>query len=64
MLVLNCRLLAFAEGVPSSLQLSDTGVYEPQIRARLGTTAEGVPLVVKSLDGSPRNTLQCIVVRA
>jgi len=35
-----------------SLKLSDTGVYEPQIRARLGTTAHFCKVVVlKYLDG-------------
>ena len=35
------------------LQLSDTGVYEPQIRARLGTTAHFCKVVVLKLRAVP-----------
>ena len=36
-----------------SLKLSDTRVYEPQLRARLGTTAHFCRVVVRKLRGVP-----------
>ena len=56
-------LLLFSSLLLSSLELSDTKVYEPSIRARLGTAAHFCEVVVLKLRTVPIGLMWHTLVR-